>query len=56
MDLPVLHGEEKEVTPLSDEAIDKIIDDNAAITDQNLRGAIYMMLRDLEEAHGIVEE
>lgn len=48
--------QKEKAIPLSDEAIDKIIDDNAAITDQNLRDAIYMMLRDLEEAHGIVEE
>jgi hypothetical protein len=56
MDLPVLCSKEKEMTSLSDEAIDQIIDNNAAITDPNLREAIYLMLRDLEEAHGIKEE
>lgn len=42
-------------TPLTDDEIDKIITEHVRITDPNLQGAIYMAMRDLEAAHGIVE-
>ena len=42
--------------PLTDEEIGKIVAVHAQITDQNLSGAIYMAMRDLEAAHGIGEE
>lgn len=41
--------------PLSDEEIDHIIAQHVTITDSNLRGAIYMAMRDLEARHGVVE-
>lgn len=41
--------------PLTNEEIDKLITEHVRITDPNLQGAIYMAMRDLEAAHGIVE-
>jgi len=37
--------------PLTDEEIDRIIASNVTITDQNLRGAVYMAMRELEEEY-----
>jgi len=41
------------IKPLADEDVERIIKGNVNITDQNLRGAVYMAMRELEEAHGI---
>ena len=37
--------------PLTDEEIDRIIASNVTITDQNLHGAVYMAMRELEERY-----
>jgi Mg-chelatase subunit ChlD len=39
--------------PLTDERIDKIIASNVTITDQHLLAAVYMAIREVEQAHGI---
>ena len=39
--------------PLTEEQIDVIVSKNVTITDQNLSGAVYMSMRDLEAAHEI---
>ena len=41
--------------PLTDDQIDAIVRRNVTITDQNLAGAVYMSMRELEAAHGIKE-
>ena len=41
--------------PLTDDQIDAIVRRNVNITDQNLSGAIYMSMREIEAAHGIKE-
>lgn len=41
--------------PLTDEQIDALIDAEVSITDQNLRGAVYLAMRAVEQAHGIEE-
>lgn len=41
--------------PLSNEAIDKIIDSNITTRDVHLRDAFYLCMRDVEVAHGIHE-
>ena len=40
---------------LTDGQIDALIDAEVSITDQNLRGAVYMAMRAVEQAHGIEE-
>lgn len=41
--------------PLTDQQIDALIDAEVSITDLNLRGAVYMAMRAVEQAHGIEE-
>ena len=41
--------------PLTDAQIDALIDAEVSITDQNLRGAVYLAMRAVEQAHGIEE-
>lgn len=41
--------------PLTDEEVDKIIAEHVTITDQHLLAAVYMAIRDVEQAHGIHE-
>jgi hypothetical protein len=39
--------------PLTDEEVDKIIAEHVTITDQHLLAAVYMAIREVEQAHGI---
>jgi hypothetical protein len=39
--------------PLMDEEVDKIIAEHVTITDQHLLAAVYMAIREVEQAHGI---
>lgn len=42
-------------TPLTDEEVDKIIAEHVTITDQHLLAAVYMAIREVEQAHGITQ-
>lgn len=44
-----------QLMPLSNEAIDKIIDSNITTQDVHLRDAFYLCMRDVEVSHGIHE-
>jgi len=46
----------KKRKPLSDEEVFTIIAAELSVTDDNLRGSIYLVCRAIEAAHGIEEK